>query len=342
MGHSFRGLPAMHTTARRLLTLCHAPVAFGTLMLSVGNACAQAAAPHPSLPPACDRACLEKTVDEYLAALAAHDPGSLKWAADARFSENNVMLRIGDGLWQTMSGPAKGVLKFSDPQSSQAGAFALVQQHGQPAFFALRLKVRAGEISEAEVEINQPAPQAHPSPAAGDPDRYFHYPEMTRDLPETQRTARLRMIDLANGYFSTLQLNDGTLLTAFSPTCRRQENGFESTANPQFDRPEGRLHCAEQFKTGTFRFDSAVRDRSYMVIDELRGLVLARAFIDHDAAFSEYTLADGKRVPSPITKPESLSLLELFHITAGQIDRIEVVHITVPYAMPSVWRTCAP
>jgi len=41
---------------------------------------------------------------------------------------------------------------------------------------------------------------------------------------------------------------------------------------------------------------------------------------------------------SYIRSPNSLSMLELFHITSGRIDRIEVVHIDVPYGMPSVWR----
>jgi hypothetical protein len=301
---------------------------------------ASLASPEPALAPACDYACLEQIVDRYLEAVSKHNPALLTWAPDVRFSENNVMLKVGEGLWRSATGQARNVLKFADPAGGQAGAYALVAERGRPAFFAMRLKVRNGAIVEVEQQINQPSMNARPSPAGGDPEKYFHYPEMSAPLPPDRRTPRLRMIDLAYGYFSTLQLNDGVLLTAFSPTCRRQENGFESTANPQFDRPEGKLSCGEQFKTGTFRFDTAVRDRHFMIIDEAHGLVLARAFIDHDASFSEYTLANGQRVPSPITKPESLSLLELFHMTAGQIDRIEVVYVPVPYAMPGAWGHC--
>jgi len=73
-------------------------------------------------------------------------------------------------------------------------------------------------------------------------------------------------------------------------------------------------------------------------VDEARGIVLARAFIDHSAAETHGRLADGTVVESWIKKPGSLSMLELFHITAGKIDRIEVVHIDVPYGMPGVWR----
>jgi hypothetical protein len=309
-------------------------------LLTLGLTLRASAVAFPGDPvaPACDSGCLEAFADRYLSALSAHAGVGLPWANRVRFSENNVWLRVGDGLWGTVTGAPSKVLKFTDPNTGQVGVFGLVEQRGQLAYFALRLKIAEGSIAEAETLINQPDPAKSPSPAAGDPHALFHYPAMTAVLPPEQRTARRRMVDLANGYFSTLQLNDGKLFTAFSDDCRRQENGFESAGNPKFDRPEGKLSCGDQFKTGTFIFDTAVRDRDYMLIDEVHGLVLARAFIDHSAASTEDHLADGTVVKSYIKSPNTLSMLELFHITAGRIDRIEVVHIDVPYSMPSVWR----
>jgi len=38
--------------------------------------------------PACDRACLEGFVDQYLAALVASDPSKLPLARNARYTEN--------------------------------------------------------------------------------------------------------------------------------------------------------------------------------------------------------------------------------------------------------------
>jgi len=40
------------------------------------------------------------------------------------------------------------------------------------------------------------------------------------------------MISIADGYFSTLQLNDGTLFTEFTDDCNRIENGLQTTRNP--------------------------------------------------------------------------------------------------------------
>lgn len=44
---------------------------------------------------ACDRACLNKLVDTYLAAVVAHDPARAPLAADVKFVENTVPLKPG-------------------------------------------------------------------------------------------------------------------------------------------------------------------------------------------------------------------------------------------------------
>jgi hypothetical protein len=40
---------------------------------------------------------------------------------------------------------------------------------------------------------------------------------------------------------------------------------------------------------------------------------------------------------SPIRRPHSFCLMELFKIVDGRIRRIEAVFITVPYNIPSPW-----
>jgi hypothetical protein len=45
--------------------------------------------------PACDRACLEGFVDQYLAALVAQDPSKLALAKNARYTENGQELKLG-------------------------------------------------------------------------------------------------------------------------------------------------------------------------------------------------------------------------------------------------------
>src|SRR5687768_9387940 len=52
-----------------------------------------------TLPPACNRECLYGFLDQYLAALVDKDPTKVPWARKHRFTENNVELSVGDGLW---------------------------------------------------------------------------------------------------------------------------------------------------------------------------------------------------------------------------------------------------
>src|SRR5580698_6091902 len=54
----------------------------------------------------CDRQCLDKLVDSYLAAVVAHDPSRVAVAPIApsvKFVENTVPTKPGDGLWKTAS-----------------------------------------------------------------------------------------------------------------------------------------------------------------------------------------------------------------------------------------------
>ncbi len=72
------------------------------------------------------------------------------------------------------------------------------------------------------------------------------------------------MIAIANGYFDTIQRNDGTLHTAFSDDCNRREDGFQTT-NRKDDTWGDITHlgCGQQFKLGWYRFDDRLRARRF-------------------------------------------------------------------------------
>jgi len=88
---------------------------------------------------------------------------------------------------------------------------------------------------------------------------------------------------------------------------------------------------------GNYRYDDRLRGRRFPLVDEERGLVLAAGFIDHAGTLTEYRLTDGRLIKSPINRPHSFYLFELFKIRNGQIEQIEANFITVPYNMPSPW-----
>ncbi|HEX4275679.1 MAG TPA: hypothetical protein VHZ74_10010, partial [Bryobacteraceae bacterium] len=56
------------------------------------------------IPLNCNRACLEGVLDQYLAALVAHDPKRLPLSADAMYTENDQRMDVGDGFWKTVEG----------------------------------------------------------------------------------------------------------------------------------------------------------------------------------------------------------------------------------------------
>ena len=281
-----------------------------------------------------DRAGLYELLDAYLAALARRDAQTVRWAASPLTSENNVMLEVGDGLWGTIESVGSYRLRFADPSAGQVGYFGTVQEHFEESAYTVRLKVNeAGRIQEAETIVVRQSD----SGIKFENPRYWDKPILNADARSS--VPRGEMIRLANGSFDPLQLNDGTIRTRFHPDCNRVENGVQTTHNPAFAKivPVAALGCEEQFRMGNYRYDDRLRARRFPLTDEERGLVLAFGFIDHAGRLAEYQLTDGRTVQSPVRRPHSFYLAELFKIDQGMICQIEANFITVPYHMPSPW-----
>jgi len=285
--------------------------------------------------PDCDRACLYGVLDQYLHALAAKNPAGVPWAKFVKNTENNVALRVGDGLWGTITSFGDYNLRFADPAGGQVGFFGLVTETRTTSTYALRLKVEDGKIAEVETVLRRPE-AGGPFP---NPPVMADKPVLNEIVPPEHRVPRARLIALVDGYFNTLQLNDGTLFTQFTDDCNRIENGLQTTHNPDLMKiiPVANLGCADQFKMGNYRYDTALRARRYPLVDEERQLVLAGGFIDHSGALGTFKLTDGTVIDSPMRTPSTLCLMELFRIQDGKIRQIEAVFIGVPYGMPSPW-----
>jgi hypothetical protein len=294
----------------------------------------EASHPEPNaVGPDCDRRCLTGILDQYLSGLVEHDPARVPFAASVKFTENNVPLRIGDGLWGTVSGLRhEADLEFADPERGQVGFYGVVEEHGIAAYLALRLRIREHRIAEVETIVHRK--EAGPG---ADPLTFRQDPGFLETIPPEQRTPRARMIDLAYGYFSTLQLNDGKIFTQFDDSCARWENGGQSAGNPNAATPNGKMPCGEQFKLGNYRWDTRVRDRDFPLVDEERGLVMTRAFIDHAGILTDYTLTNGEKRTSNIKAPHTWCMLEVFRIKDGKIFRVQAVFIAVPYYSRSPW-----
>jgi hypothetical protein len=275
--------------------------------------------------------------EAYLEALEAHEPARLAWAEGSVFTENNVRLEPGDGLWNTISARRRSYdLKAADPATGQVGWFGVVEEHGHPAIMGLRLRAKQGKIAEVETIVCR-SMEFGPFPSI---DTYIApRPLMLAEVPAAQRLPRERMIAIADGYFETLELNDGTLHAEFTDDCDRIENGLQTTNNPNIEGyPIAAMGCAEQFRLGQYIYDDRLRGRRFPLVDEEKGIVLAAGFIDHCGKVVDVTWTDGvTQTKSVFHFPHSFALMEMFKIVDGKIAGVEAVFITVPYNMPSPW-----
>src|SRR5690606_5205715 len=231
-----------------------------------------------------------------LEAMVQRQPDSLPWAERVRFTENSVPMMIGDGLWGSIRGGAPTGLHVADPQTGNVGWFGVVYEHDAPAYLGLRLKVEDGTISEVESVV---ARARNPGPF-GDPAEFQPDAAFTEVLADAQRTPRERMIALADGYGSTVQLNDGTLFTQIDARCERRENGEFVTrgegASAVIAKDAAKIArgCLQQLKLGRYRPLEHVRARRFPIVDEGRGIVVALSFADFPAREMEYRTTDGR------------------------------------------------
>ena len=74
-------------------------------------------------------------------ALVARDPARLPLARNAKYTENGVQLKLGDGMWGPVVKMTDYKLYFADPKAGQVGFYGSLEEHGHPAILGLRLKI---------------------------------------------------------------------------------------------------------------------------------------------------------------------------------------------------------
>lgn len=315
--HRWRTAIAHGVHSRRFDSEKSIPKSIGWLaMLAFGYASAATAQ--------CDKACLEQIATQYRTAYLAHDVKRAPFAATVRFTENNIELHLPDGTWDTVTREVGPALTVSDPVTGNVGVFTSIMQNETPGFLGIRIKVQRGKIVEVEHIV---ATQRNISLAKlGDVAGFTRDPDFALPVTSEERMSRADLIKLANGYFSTLENNDGTIRgTRFSATASRVGNGVKF---PDIQKT---------FEKGVFRFNDRVRDCDFFLVDEARGVVMARGSLDHKGRLDRYTLTDGTEVSSPYREPQSLVALEIFKIKKGEITGMETIYAQIPYYMHSPW-----
>jgi hypothetical protein len=103
---------------------------------------------------ACDRACLENFVDQYMDALIAHNPKALPMSARVKNTEDGVRLEPGDGFWRTALAKGSYRLFVSEPEAGQVAFIGTMREVNapmpNPVIIAVRLKIESRQVSEIE------------------------------------------------------------------------------------------------------------------------------------------------------------------------------------------------
>ena len=300
----------------------------------------------PPGPQACDRACLQGFVEDYLKALVAHDPSHLPVSGSVKFVENNQPLKLGEGTWKTLTGLGQYRHYFADADAGQVAVITQVQENGAEALFDLRLAVTDRKITEAEQMIIR------------DPRGSANYIKMAQPealwnetVPPEKRATRDELIATTNKYFSGMANNDGKGdYSFFADDCDRLEHGLKTTNNAPSnyghsqDKDFVTMGCAQQFKYGFLGFVTRIRDRRYMVVDVEKQAVFAFNFLDHNGTIRNIPLSNGKtfKVPQFFSIPRTLQVGEAFKIHDNQIQRIEMTLNEYPYGMKPAWPTKDP
>lgn len=292
----------------------------------------------------CDRACIVGLTDDYLAALASHDPSTAPFASNVAFVENFTRLKPGEGLWQSVTGGKGGFgIYVPDPRLQQSGWIGLVERGGKPVLLALRLKFEQRRITEAEHVIAEPTDANLANlvqPRRG----------LLATIPAGQRLPHAELMRAGERYYDALDENDGSQ-APFAADCQLVENG-RITAGAGQVAPSGTApgqlpvanDCAGQISSQAFVYIDRIQNRRMVAADPVTGLVFGLSHFRQPMNNLPYkvTLADGstaernrQNLPN---QPFDMAAAHIFKIGPdGQLHEIEVVGAVAPFNSPTGW-----
>jgi len=293
-------------------------------------ATATAAAPDP-----CNRACLKDLAKSYVAALVAHDPSRVPLAADVKFVENVTPMKAGEGLWKTAGEvPTSFAIYVPDPVSEQVGFIGMMKADGKPIELALRLKVRHGEIVEAEHLI---AVITRENMLA---NLHTPRPGLLAAVPKDERSTHAQLLKIGATYYEALVKGDGSL-SPFADDCERHENGMITTGSKLMGSPDGspKLGCKTQLDTKVMSYIKRIEPRRVWIADTETGLVFGLSQFRQPMKQDHVDIVGYPGVTSVPTKfkPFDLPAAHIFKVRGGKIHEIEAMGFMAPYNSKTGW-----
>jgi hypothetical protein len=281
----------------------------------------------------CDRVCLKGFIDQYVEALAHHDPSHLPVTATVRFTENGAQVPLGEALWVTFTKPLGYRHYFADPQTGQVAAFITLMENDYPDYMMVRLRVQHRRIAEIETIIARNTPRVLAMPAFD--------PMWEEAEPVGKRLTRAQLIKGAVGYLTAVAMADGKL-APFSDDCSRTEVGLVSAVGkgrkpPVGDPPSATgdqfqdgiratlgLSCADQLNTRIYSFITGFDYARIPLVDVERQVVFG-IFVFRRRGNIPGATYQGKfyHFPFGMRMPDENLAGEAWKFRDGKITRVE-------------------
>jgi hypothetical protein len=302
----------------------------------------------------CDRQCLEGFVNQYLAAMAAHDASKAPFAAKVKYTENAKVLPLAkptEGLWVTATSLGDYKFYVADPKAGQIAFVGLVKENDKPALLSMRLRIENKKITEIESVVVRNMMEGNLWTLKTPPA------EFSRALAPEERVSREELARISSVYFDGI-VKITSKIVPWHDECYRLENGMwtagpklppELAANepktataPKMPGPGGaafgRGRCAEGFDTGVFALIESIEPRRIPVVDEERGVTWGVYMFNHPGV-ETVKMPDGsiQKAAYFAGQPNSMPMSELFKIKGGKIRDIMAIGVVNKYKSGSGW-----
>lgn len=325
------------------------PFALALFSITVAGCSHEEPAPQPggnavAATQTCDRACLIRATDAYLAAMVAHDPKAAPLAENVVFVENLKRMKPGEGLWKSATGGKTGfAISVPDPELQQAGWLGMIAQDGKPAMLALRLKFANGKIVEAEHLVAAPGANTAANVETVRPG-------LLAAIPAGQRLPHDQLIRIGASYYDSLDENDGSK-TPYAADCQRRENGITTAGDGAMGPPnmDGKLppvahDCKGQIDSNSFAYIDRIENRRMIAADPVTGLSMGFSHFRHPFTNLPYKVrhVDGSTSERNKTnmpyEPFDMPAAHIFKIGPdGNVHEIEAVGVMAPYNSATGW-----
>lgn len=306
--------------------------------------------------PECDRQCLVDLMQKYVGMLPNHDPKSLPFAENVKFTENSEktveFLEVGKGLWENATaGPTEFQIYAADPEAQTAACLVVMKEKEMDILLGARIKLENSKITEAEHLVVRGSAMGGTSYGSM-PTLQKARPGFSEDVPKAEQMKREDLLRIGLSYYDALTSEDGKR-APFAQECERRENGM-TTAGGARPAPGGKtppggaiptggfggvpMDCEGQLSAGVFSYITEIKPRM-VVADVQKGLSVGFSMFRHDGT---------KRLPpdaAPGTSNKTqygqfnMAALHIYKIRNGKLYEIEAPGAVLDYNTKSGWET---